>query len=169
MILFTPKHFDSNELFVIASIILVLTISVFLPLRFSPSKVVYILMFNFFLAVVVDQILAVPPYDLYDIMDNPQLGNYDVIIYLILYPATVYIYMTLVKSIGLHRRVAIAFLLIGYSSLMLLIEWFASQLGVYKYHGWTYYLSGISYLIIFSLNLLVLYYITSVKKQASSH
>jgi hypothetical protein len=160
-----PKKFDSNELFIFASLLLVLTVFVFLPKRFSLSQVVYILTFTFFLGVVLDQILAVPPYDFYNIMDSPKMDIMDLLIYMLLYPITAYIFFYIADLIENKMRAAIVIFIIGWSSLVLGLEWLASQHGVYKYNEWSLTLSTFSYLIIFSLNTLVLYYIKTVRRK----
>jgi hypothetical protein len=151
-----PSKFDTNEVFIFISLLLVLTVSVFLPSRFSATQVVYILVFNFFLGVIVDQILAVPPYNFYDIMDKPKMDIMDLIIYSLLYPLSAYIFYNLADIIRNKARAAIFIIIIGYSAISLGLEWIASKLGVYKYSGWTFTLSGLSYLLIFSINALVL-------------
>jgi hypothetical protein len=158
-----PKKFDSNELFILAVLLLVLTVFAFLPKRFTKSQVVFIIIFNFFLGVVVDQILAVPPYDFYDIMDKPKMDIMDLIIYTFLYPLTAYFFFFLSDVVIKKNRAAIALMIIGWSSFVLGLEWLASQFGVYNYKEWSYILSAFSYLIIFSLNTLVLFYIKNVQ------
>ncbi|MBP1931127.1 hypothetical protein [Ammoniphilus resinae] len=149
---------DKGEWLIIWISLCILTIAASLPLRFNVPQIFYIFVFNLFLGVVVDQLLSVPPYDLYDVL-SPKFTFGDAFIYLFLYPPTVYIFLFLADIIGFRKRLLLFNLLIGWSLLTLFFEWFLSKYGVYKYKGWTYFLSGVSYPILYSLNLLVLYLI----------
>jgi hypothetical protein len=151
-----PNKFDKNEVFIFVSLLIVLTVSVFLPKRFSLTQVVYILVFNFYLGVIVDQILAVPPYDFYDIMDKPKMDIMDLIIYTLIYPLSAYIFYYFADKLRKKNRAAIFIFILGYSAISLGLEWIASKLGVYKYNDWSFMFSGLAYLLIFSINTLVL-------------
>lgn len=156
MVIEWPQQFNGNEIMLLVSVLLVLTICALLPARFSTSQAVYILVFNFFLGVVVDQILAVPPYDFYDIMDVKKMDIMDLVIYSLMYPFTMYLFAFVADLIGLRRRGGMVLFVIGWSAAILGMEWLASQVGVYQYQEWNYGWSAMSYVVIASVNLWVL-------------
>lgn len=160
MYIYGIESFDANELFIMGAGLIVMTTAAFLPARFTPSQTVYLLVFNFWLAVVVDQTLAVPPYDLYDIMDSQRMDVMDLFIYVVIYPASGYLFFYTASYIGFRRKALLGVLVVGWSGLTLGLEWASVQFGVFTYRTWGLGYSAISYLIIHVLQLFILRYVT---------
>jgi hypothetical protein len=157
-----PESFDSNEWFIIAVCILLITLSLFLRRRFLFTQMLIIFTVNFFLASSLDHILAGQPYDLYDIMDVPEFEIFDFIIYVIIYPLSGYLVLYFF-SIWRDKGLAdVLFLLIA-SLATVGLEWIANQFHVYEHINWSYYHSGISYLGVFCINMAVYFWITDDK------
>ncbi|WP_438449298.1 hypothetical protein [Gorillibacterium sp. sgz5001074] len=167
MYIYGIEDFDINELFVLLAGLLVVTISAFLPERFTRSQTVFLLLFSFWLAVVVDQTLAVPPYDLYDIMDSSRMDVMDPFLYAVVYPASGYLYFYAASTIGFHRPFRLGLLVLGWSALTLGLEWGSMYLGVFTYQMWNLGYSALSHIFIHLLKLRVLRYVASQPRKAA--
>lgn len=168
MIFYPLEKFDGNEWFIIISLVLVFTIVLLLPKRFPALVVVFTMLFNVFLGQTVDYILAVPPYDLYDINDSKKYELFDCLLYFVLYPPTAYLVIYLYAKWKLNGVYLIAYILIC-AGITTGLEWLADLFHVFKYNQWKIIYSFPVYIAVFGLNILVLqfvqYYLGISKKE----
>lgn len=152
-----PEHFNSNEWFIIAVCILLISLTIALRQRIPYSRIFVIFTLNFFLAASLDHILAGPPYDLYDIMDVPEFEVFDFIIYLFVYPFSGYLFIyfyDIWHKKGFHS----VYYLFLTSFITIGLEWISNQFHVFHHKDWTYFHSFMSYFVIYCLNLRVYFW-----------
>lgn len=92
MILYPPERFDINEWFTLFSLAVSLTIALMLPKRFSPVFITVFAVFTVFISQTVDSLIAVKPFDLYDVNDSSKYEVMDIAIYYLNYPTYTYIF-----------------------------------------------------------------------------
>lgn len=155
MIFYPLEKFDENEWFIIISLVLVLTIARLLQKQFSTMVVVFVMLFNVFLGQTVDYILAVPPYDLYDINDQKQYEIFDGILYFLLYPPTAYIVIYFYDKWRITGIFVFAYI-IAWALITTGLEWIATVFQVFKYNGWKLIFSFPVYIAVYGLNIMVL-------------
>jgi len=146
-----PRILDINEWYILISALVILSVSVWIPRRLPVTHIITVLMFNFFLAVTADHILAAPPYDLYDIMDVPQFEYWDVFIYLFNYPPAAYLFVQIYETVD-KRRFSPAKLIFLWAAGAWGLEWFSNLFNVYTYKGWSIWYSGPVYVAVFTVN-----------------
>jgi hypothetical protein len=154
MIFYPLEKFDENEWFIIISLVLVLTICFLLPKLFSILVVVFLLVFNIFLGQTVDYILAVPPYDLYDINDQKQYELFDGILYFILYTPTAYLVVYFYVKWRIKGILLFAYILTC-SLLTTGLEGAANLFHVFNYNEWKLIYSLPVYVAVYVLNIIV--------------
>jgi hypothetical protein len=169
MIFYPLEKFDENEWFIIISLVLVLTICLLLPKKFAPMVVVFVILFNVFLGQTVDYILAVPPYDLYDINDHKKYELFDGIIYFLLYPPTAYLVLYLYVKCRIKGVFVIAYI-VGWALFTTGLEWMAYLFGVFKYRGWKLIYSTPVYIAVYTLNILILQFVQHfLRRKQNNH
>ncbi|WP_248929717.1 hypothetical protein [Paenibacillus hamazuiensis] len=150
-----PNDYDINEWFVLGSLALVMTLTLALPKRFAKIEIYYIWLFNAFLSLTVDLIIAVPPYDMYDISDNPSMELIDLLTYFLLYPPAGYLAMYAYDLWKPH-----GYRVLGFVILCALVSWglefLAWKTGVFRYKTWRIEYSVLVYIAVYALNVRVL-------------
>jgi len=149
-----PERFDLNEWFVLVSAVLAMSVALSLPKRFSSAEISAYVVFTIYLSQTVDSLIAVAPYDFYDVNDSPKLELADVVIYYLCYPPFTYVYLYFYDKWHVRgwRRAAYV---VGYSLLSVLLEWLANICHVYTYKGWKLYGSFFVYVGVYTLYILV--------------
>lgn len=155
MIIYPPEKFDGNEWFIIISLLLVLTIALLLPKRFSPMVVVLLVLFNVFLGQTVDSFIGVPPYDLYDVNDRKEYEIFDGILYFFHYPPSAYLVTYFYDKWRIKGLYVIAYI-ICCALITTGLEWMAVIFHVFNYKGWKLIYSAPVYMAVYGLNILVL-------------
>lgn len=151
--LLLPKHFDTNEIFLICIAFFLVMLITLLPHKFPLVESFMYFLFNFFLAVVVDHILAGPPLDFYNIMDHAKFEIMDVFNYLFLYCPTGYLFLYFYKRFdkSFNGRILYVILAIG---ITVGLEWIAIKFNVFHYSKWNLFYSSIAYLFLYIFNIL---------------
>lgn len=150
MILHPPERFDLNEWFTLLSAVLVLTVSWKLPKRFSPAAIVVIVVFTLFLAQTVDSLIAVKPYDLYDVSDSSKYEITDIVIYYLSYPPATYLYLYGYDK-WKFKGLPLSLYVLGAASGSVFLEWLADLSGVFAYKDWKLGYSFIVYVVVYAL------------------
>ncbi|MBM6616644.1 hypothetical protein [Bacillus suaedaesalsae] len=161
--LLLPKEFNENEIYILSIGFLMVLIILLLPRKFSDEQTILILLFNFFLSATIDNILAGPSFDFYDIMDDPKFEVMDLFIYLSLYTPSGYLLLYLYKKCvtSIKGMIIFLFLSIGITVIM---EWVSKKFNVYNYNEWNLYYSGISYFFLYIFNILFFYILVNNPK-----
>jgi hypothetical protein len=158
MILYPPKHFDSNEVFILIALLVILVLTLKLPRQLSVSAVMLIWVFNVFLALAADITIGIPPYDLYDVIDSSKYEFFDMVLYGLCYPGVAYLIMNHYES-HKPKGLKIGLWMTFYALFTTLFEWIAALFHVYTYKGWNIYLSFAVYLFLYGFNILLLRFI----------
>ncbi|KRE55921.1 hypothetical protein ASL11_34885 [Paenibacillus sp. Soil750] len=148
MILYPPERFDINEWFTLISLAVLLTVAILLPKRFSPLSIIVYTVFTVFISQTVDSLIAVKPFDLYDVNDSSKYEVMDIVIYYFNYPPFTYIFLWFYdkwKLKGIYRNLYI----IGFSLISVFFEWLAHLCHVFIYKGWKLWYSPFIYIVIF--------------------
>jgi len=156
MILYPPERFDANEWFVLISVVLVFTVSFLLPRRLSAVDITATVVFNLYLSQSVDSMIAVAPFDLYDVSDSSKYEMLDIVIYFFLYPPVAYLFLhfydRMEKSVG-----RLVLYVLGWSLFTTFLEWLSVQYRVFAYKGWHIAFSPLVYIGVYVLNIMVLH------------
>ncbi|EKN64737.1 hypothetical protein BABA_22653 [Neobacillus bataviensis LMG 21833] len=154
-----PERFDSNEWFIIISLLVTYAIIFILPKRFPHTISLIMLLFSMTYVQVLDHILAGLSFDLYDINDVEKYEWLDLITWF-LYPPFGYILVYFfdrwsVRSVGVFWYILLwAFIAVGEEALSL-------KFNIFTYTGWKLPYSFPVYLITLSIYLLFFLYIKS--------
>jgi hypothetical protein len=154
VILHPPERFDMNEWYTLISAVLVLTIAILLPRRFSSVHITVIVVFTVFLSQTVDSLIAVQPYDLYDVSDSSKYEIIDVVIYYICYPPYAYIFVYFYDKWKLKGILRILYI-IGFTLLSTALEWVSVIFHVFTYKGWHIWYSPFVYLGVYTSYILM--------------
>ncbi|MGQ7890791.1 hypothetical protein [Paenibacillus sp. WC2504] len=154
MILYPPEHFDINEWFTLISLAVTATIAFLLPKRFSPVVITVYTVFTVFISQSVDSLIAVKPFDMYDVNDSSKYELMDIVIYYLNYPPYTYIFLYFydkwkLKGIGRILYVGV------FSGFSVFFEWLACLCHVFTFHGWKLWYSPFVYLVTFTLYIIV--------------
>ncbi|MDD9271094.1 hypothetical protein ACFPES_29010 [Paenibacillus sp. GCM10023248] len=158
MILYPPERFDLNEWFTLISLAVTLIIAFLLPKRFSPAAITVYCVFTVFLSQSVDSLIAVKPFDLYDVSDSSKYEIIDAVIYYVNYPPYTYFFMYFYDKWQLKGVWRVLYVVL-YSGLSVFFEWLAVLCGVFKFKGWKLGYSPFVYVVVFVMYILV-YHLT---------
>ncbi len=150
--LLLPKKFDENEIFILIIGFFLTLLVLILPRKFSLTETVLIFLFNFYLAAVVDHIIAGPPLNLYDIMDDPKFEIMDLFMYLFVYTSSGYLFIYGYTYFSRPWYKSTAYVL-AVALFTVGLEWIAHNFLVFKYFEWSIYFSMIAYVILFTVNI----------------
>jgi hypothetical protein len=159
-----PQKFDANEWFILGVIVFMLIVILKLPKTFTPLFVSYLTVFNFFLSTSVDFIIAAPPFDLYDVADQPKHEIMDIVIYLILYPQSAYVAMWIYNRWEWRGGRLFMFLL-AISVINVGLEYIAILFNLYRYKGWNLLYSGPVYFAVWFLNVWLLHFLKRTQEK----
>lgn len=154
MILYPPERFDTNEWFPILAFVFSISVCLMLPKRFSLISITVFIVFTVFLSQSVDSLIAVQPFDLYDVSDMSKYEIMDVFIYYLNYPPVTYLFLygyDKWKWKGLHRVLYV----LGASFITFLLEWAAYLCHVFTYKGWKLLYSPVIYVGVYTLYILM--------------
>jgi hypothetical protein len=152
MILYPPAAFNANEWFILMASLLVWSVSLALPKRFTLFMLICIWVFNVYLAQTIDFIIGKVPYELYKVNDYNEYEYFDLLLYLITFPPAAYLVLY-----GYDR-----FRFLGGKLLLYLIacglittglEKISVYFRVFTYNHWGLAYSLPIYVLIFALNI----------------
>jgi len=152
MILFPPAVFDSNEWFIVAASVLVWTVSLALPKRFSLFTVVCIWVLNIYLAQTTDFIIGKVPYELYQVNDYSEYEYFDVFLYIITYPPAAYLMLEGYDRWRLRGSKAV-FYVLACALVTIGLERVSVAFRVFTYDSWRLAYSYPTYVLVYSLNI----------------
>lgn len=149
-----PERFGLNEWFTLAAAVLAMGVALALPKRFSPVEITAYTVFTVYLSQTVDSLIAVAPFDFYDVNDTPKIEWFDMIIYYFCYPPTTYVFLYFYDKWQVRGWKRVGYV-IGYSLLSMLLEGAADLFGVFTYKGWKLYDSFFVYVGVYIVYILV--------------
>lgn len=152
MILPLPQKFDANEWFILLAGVIVIFPSLLFPRRFLAIETVTILLFNFFVAFTVDSIISVKPIDLYDVNDVKEYELMDLLIYLLCYCPTLYLFLYFYDKWKLSGWKTFMYI-VGFSLLTGGLEYLAHLAHVFKYIKWNTGFSIGVYVVVYGANI----------------
>lgn len=150
--LLLPKHFDTNEIYILFVSILLLTLLIALPKKFTKAESLLYFLVNFSLAVVIDHILAGNPLNAYDIMDNPKFEVMDLYIYAFVYAPSGYLFLyfyTIFATTKMKKILYLAFSIIA----TVFLEWMSVKFNVFTYLNWSLVYSATTYFFLYGMNI----------------
>ncbi|WP_040203725.1 hypothetical protein [Neobacillus jeddahensis] len=151
-----PDKFDSNEWFIILSIIVAYSFILILPKRFPLSITLILLIFNMTYAQVVDHILAGVSVDLYDINDVEKYEWFDWITWF-LYPPFGYLFAYFYDKWSV-RGVRVFWYIILWVFIAMGQEMLCLWFNIFTYDGWKIPYSFPVYILTLCLYLLFFLY-----------
>ncbi|NPV91641.1 MAG: hypothetical protein HPY50_12795 [Firmicutes bacterium] len=155
MIMYPPVRFDANEWFIIATGILFWLAVFWLPRRFSLTTILTICLFNLFLGQMTDFIIGKPPLDYYYYNDTIKYEYFDLLLYLVPYPAFGYFINYIYHWLG-YRGWRLAGYILAGALVTTGMEWISVRFfHVFTYTGWRLLYSFLVYILVFVLNLMV--------------
>jgi len=162
MYIIYDRKFNSNEWFVITSLIIGIILVWKLPKRFSIKESLVYLIYFVFVGMIFDHTIAIEPFDYYDVNDSSAYQLMDFLSYLTFGPFG-YLYIYFYDFFKMKNRYNTFYIFLWTMS-ALLMEYVAHALGVYHYkNGYEIYYSFPIYLAMLS-SLLYLYKLLNLKK-----
>jgi len=147
--------FNTNEWFIIISLIVLNIIMIVAPKIFPFLQGIAHYMYGAFIAMFFDHAISVPPWDLYDINDSSAYEIMDFFTYLI-YGCYSYLYAYLYKKLQIKRYMHFPYIF-AWAVFSFFIEWVGVQVGMFHYDkGYRMYWSVPIYLFVQSLH--IIYY-----------
>ncbi|MFK9091838.1 hypothetical protein [Bacillus salipaludis] len=162
-----PEKFDSNEWFIVISLVVTYTFIFILPKRFPHTITIIMLFFSMAYVQVIDHILAGISWDLYDINDVREYEWFDLITWF-LYPPFGYTFVYFfdkwsIRGVGIFWYVLLwAFIALGEEILSL-------KFNIFTYHEWKLSYSFPVYLITLSIYLLFFVYLKRTFENLKNH
>jgi len=129
-----PEKFDSNEWFIIISLVVTYTILFLLPKRFPHTITIIMLLFSMTYVQVIDHILAGISFNLYDINDVEKYELFDLITWF-LYPPFGYFYIYFFDKWSV-RGVGIFWYILLWAFIAIIEEALSLKFNIFTYHGW---------------------------------
>jgi hypothetical protein len=157
-----PKSFDENEIYILCIGLFMLSLFALLPKCFPPMVTICIYLYNLFLVTFVDHVLAGPPLDKYDIMDNPKFEVFDIWIYFLIYTISGYFFLCLYDRIR-RSLIRSIFYIITAAVITICLEWISLHFNVFKYKEWSLTFSFFSYIFLYSSNVCFLFMINHIR------
>jgi hypothetical protein len=125
-----------------------------LPKRFPPVSITVFVVFTVFISQSVDSLIAVKPFDLYDVSDSSKYEVMDIVIYYLNYPSLAYIYLYFYDKWNVKGMYRILYI-IGFSLISVFFEWIALLCHVFTYKGWKLWYSPFVYIAVYILYILM--------------
>ncbi|MDF2959889.1 MAG: hypothetical protein K0S39_1624 [Paenibacillus sp.] len=166
MILYPFETFSSNEWFILTTIAINIVVIWLLPKKLPVSLTVLLLLTGMMAAKTADFILAIPPYDLYNLNDSSKYEISDLMLSFV-YPPFHYYFIYIY-----HTKRLKGFFVFLY---ILAVAWFAAGFeylahltGVYNYKGWSLIYSFPVYLTVLGLSIVLYHVLMRAWKPAES-
>ncbi|WP_413306232.1 hypothetical protein AA0X95_05360 [Bacillus sp. 1P10SD] len=160
----SPKHFDKNEWWIICLFFFIGYVVFYLHKKsrlIATSELILIFLFNIYFASIGDYVLAMDPVDLYDTVDLNSGELFDIPLHIVVYPGTIYIVLHSYLLLSPKKSHFIVF----WALLLSLLEWISTHFfHLYTYKGWNLIFSFLFYVVVITVNLLLL---TGVRKSFS--
>ncbi|HEY0829053.1 MAG TPA: hypothetical protein VGE40_13220 [Bacilli bacterium] len=156
-----PLKFDENEWAAIITFVIGYTAVFLCPKRFSKVIVLLLLSFGVAASMVLDQILAAGPIDLYDVYDSKKFELFDLLIYFMIAPFS-YLFIYFYDLIKVKKSWILLYLFLC-SLLAVAVEWLFLHLHMFTFKNWKLVYS---YPIYLSLQILLLLFYHFIKKTA---
>ncbi|WP_191557127.1 hypothetical protein [Metabacillus idriensis] len=120
-----------NELYIIMTLAAGLFLAVKLPKKFPAAVTILIFTFSAFIGLTADHILAIPPYDIYDVNDSPKFEVWD-FIYYSMYGFFGYFFLYLYQQWRIRGIITIGYIII-WSVFSVFYEWIAVLVGIFDF------------------------------------
>lgn len=129
------NHFNGNEWFVIAIIVIGFAAIWLFPRRFSPTQSTFNLLIAITFGLIFDHTIGVPPFDLYDFGDQSKYQLFDMFSYM-MYAPFGYWFIYWYERMRVYGIMTIAYILF-WAGLSVLFEWLGVKVGLFHYkHGY---------------------------------
>jgi hypothetical protein len=152
----SPKHFDKNEWWIICLCFLMGFAVFYLHKKcrlIATSELLLIFLFNTYFGELGDYVLAMPPVDLYDTVDLDSGEFFDIPLHAVVYPCTIYVALHFYLLLNPKKSYYIVF----WASILIFFEWISVHFfHLFTYKGWNLIFSFLFYLVVMTLNLLLL-------------
>lgn len=146
--------FGANEWYVIALIVVGAAAVLLLPKRFSREQTLFNLTIGVVFGLMFDHTLAVPPFDLYDVGDEPQYSWFDFLSYA-MYAPPGYLFIYMYESLRIRGLYIIPYI-VAWTAFAMLIEGIGVLVDLFHYkNGYRFAYSIPIYLFLQSIHLLL--------------
>jgi hypothetical protein len=162
-----PIRFDLNEWSVLIASATLVGLLIVLPKRFPAYFTFMNLVFTIFLVMSVDDVLAVPPYDLYDWMDHPEFELFDVFTYFFMYPPMGYLFLYFYDRWHLNGWRYLVYVF-AWTAFSIGFEWVCLKVHILHYRGWSLVYSVPVYLAVFGIETLFLHFVMKFRSVSSN-
>jgi hypothetical protein len=147
------KSFNSNEWFVIISVVVLVLLIWITPKIFSILEGIALFLYGIATGLFYDHTISVKPWDFYDVNDNSSYQMIDFLSY-IMYGPYSYFFMYLYEKLNIRGFSHIIYVFI-WSSLALLMEWIGLKIGLFHFDkGYSMYWSFPIYILTLTLQII---------------
>jgi hypothetical protein len=151
--IYYDHHINQNEWFIVAILIITITIIIFLPKRFPLSLSIMYFIVGTFMGVLFDHTSSIEPFDYYDVNDSSRYEFFDFMSYIMYGPFTyliIYFYDKL--NIKGYKNLLYILFLTGFG---IMVEWICVKMGVFHYkNGYQILFSVPIYMVVNSVYLI---------------
>lgn len=146
--------FNSNEWFILLSLVAGYTLIMIIPKRYPPAYTLLFLFIGINSGIVFDHTISIPPFDYYDVNDSSRFEFFDFLSY-IMYGPYGYLFFYLYDYLKLKGYFTFLYIII-WSIIAMFVEALATYLGVFHYkNGYQFVFSFPFYFYIQSLTLVL--------------
>lgn len=157
--------FNANEWFVYITLIVGFLLVLICPKRFTLKESIFYLLFGIFIGKFFDHTISIRPFDFYDVNDNSSYQITDFFSYIMFAPFG-YFFIYLYKLLIIKRWMIIPYIVI-WSVVAIVVEYFASKIGVYHYKNGYHILFGFPIYLFCQSVLIWLHYLVQQKNNNS--
>lgn len=156
------NQFNANEWFVLITLVLGFLFVFILPKRFPIKESIFYLLFGIFIGKFFDHTISIKPFDFYDVNDKSTYQFTDFFSYIMFAPFG-YFFIYIYRKLNIKPIMVLPYIL-GWSVIAIVIEYFASKLGVYHYKNGYKLLFGFPIYLLCQACLLWLHHLVQGKK-----
>lgn len=163
MILYPPIKFNENEWFILIAIAIILFLLFIMPKRIPFAHAVSYWVFNLYLALTIDYCALLLPIHLYFSNDRDKYEIFDFLLYYFLYPGSMYLFISGLATWQFLRKHGFYYVCCA-AIVTTVLEKIAHFMKVFTYIHWSIWLSLIAYIILYSMNVGMYYFVGNQSK-----
>lgn len=123
--------FNSNEWFIIISVLIMFTLLFVLPKLFSLLEIIGHSLYGLVIGMFCDQTLSIKPWDYYDVNDTSAYQPFDFLSYVMYCPYS-YFFIYFYVKFNVKGYYTLLYIVI-WTALSLLLEWIGTLIGLYHF------------------------------------
>ncbi|MBM7663027.1 hypothetical protein JOC85_003853 [Bacillus mesophilus] len=157
------NQFNENEWFIIIVSVVMYTLIFLLPKKFSLGTSITLLLLGFYIGLLSDHSISIPPFDFYDVNDNSKYEVFDILTY-VMYGPFGYFLIYFYEHFKIRGYKTI-FYIIVWTFFAIILEYVGTKFGIFHYKQG--YRLAFSVPIYVGLQSLTIFYYVILKNKAN--